>query len=115
MATEDKYPDHERDDIDGSVELQDDLTELSSIIGRKWHLVILHELFIEEALGFSALKDEIDGISSKVLAENLEDLEEHGLVTRTIVSERPLRVEYELTDQGESFTPILEVGLDNRV
>lgn len=88
--------------------LQDDLTRFSSLIGRKWHLVIIRQLRDKGPLGFSDLKDEIEGISGKVLSESLEDLSDNGLVGRTVVNERPFRVEYSLTERGETFGPVID-------
>ena len=78
------------------------------LIGKKWHPVIVHRLLAHSSLGFNALKSEIDAISSTVLSNSLEDLEENGLVNRTIVSEKPFRVEYSLTEQGTSLEPVIE-------
>lgn len=90
------------------------LTELASVIGRKWHLVIVHEL-VGGPQGFGALKTRIDGISSKVLTNHLRDLEEKGLVERTVVSDRPFRVEYSLTGRGRSFRELIDPVLEGTV
>ena len=57
---------------------------------------------------FNALKEAVDGVSSKVLSDSLENLEEHGLVDREIVSEKPFRVEYSLTERGRSLGPVID-------
>lgn len=77
------------------------------MIGKKWHTVILHRLLANGPLGFNALKEEVGGISSKVLSEVLEDLEEKRLIDREIVNEKPVRVEYSLTELGESLEPVI--------
>ena len=84
------------------------ITTTASLIGKKWHPVIVHRLLEAGPLGFNALKEEVDGISSKVLSDSLEDLEEKTLVDRTIVSEKPFRVEYSLTERGASLEPVIE-------
>jgi DNA-binding HxlR family transcriptional regulator len=84
------------------------VTCTAHLIGKKWHPVIVHRLLACGPLGFNALKAEIDGISSTVLSNSLEDLEENGLVNRAIVSEKPFRVEYSLTTEGASLKPIIE-------
>ena len=84
------------------------ITTTAGLIGKKWHPVIVHRLIESGPLGFNALKGEVDGISSKVLSDSLEDLEEKTLVNRTIVSEKPFRVEYSLTDRGESLKPVIQ-------
>ena len=92
-----------------SAQLTTQLNELASVIGRKWNLVIVARLANDGPLGFSDLLDCIDGISSKVLTESLTRLDEHGLVKRRIVSERPVRVEYSLTERGEGFERIVSM------
>lgn len=84
------------------------ITCAAEIIGKKWHPVIVHRLLVNGPLGFNALKDRVGGISSTVLSNNLDSLEENGLVERTIVSEKPFRVEYSLTDRGTDLAPIIE-------
>ncbi|MFA1609650.1 winged helix-turn-helix transcriptional regulator [Halobellus rubicundus] len=83
------------------------VTTTSSLIGKKWHPVIIHRLLEHGPSGFNELKDDVDGISSKVLSESLEDLGEKQLVRRTVVSEKPYRVEYSLTTHGESLEPVI--------
>jgi len=83
------------------------ITTTATLIGKKWHPVIVHRLLREGPLGFNDLKEEVDGISSKVLSDSLEDLEEKGLVDRAIVSEKPFRVEYSLTERGEALEDVI--------
>ena len=83
------------------------ITTTSTLIGRKWHPVIVHRLLEEGPLGFNALKREVDGVSSKVLSDTLDDLEENDIVDREIVSEKPIRVEYSLTPFGSSLEPVI--------
>lgn len=78
------------------------------LISKKWHPVIIHRLLDDGPLRFNELKDRIDGISAKVLTDSLEDLTENELLRRTVVSESPLRVEYELTDTGRELQDALE-------
>jgi DNA-binding HxlR family transcriptional regulator len=83
------------------------ITATATILGKKWHPVIVHRL-LDEPRGFNDLKRAVDGISSKVLSDSLENLEEYGLVERSVVSEKPFRVEYALTARGESLEPVIE-------
>lgn len=78
------------------------------LVSKKWHPVIIHRLTEEGPLRFNELKERIDGISAKVLTDGLEDLTENELLRRTVVSESPLRVEYELTDTGRELQTALE-------
>jgi len=83
------------------------ITTTATLIGKKWHPVIVHRLLRNGPLGFNALKAEVDGISSKVLSDSLEDLEEKDLLDREIVSEKPFRVEYSLTERGETLEDVI--------
>lgn len=84
------------------------LTGAATLIGRKWHPVIVDRLLREGPCGFSDVQDHVDGISNKVLSDSLADLEEKGLVTRTVVSDRPFRVEYDLTRRGKDLEPVID-------
>ncbi len=83
------------------------ITTTATLIGKKWHPVIIHRLLNSGPSGFNELKTEVDGISSKVLSDSLEDLQENGLVDRTVVNEQPFRVQYSLTDRGMSLEPVI--------
>ncbi|MDS0296748.1 MULTISPECIES: winged helix-turn-helix transcriptional regulator [Halobacteriales] len=78
------------------------------IIGKKWHPVIVHRLLQHGALRFNELSKEVDGITNKMLSQSLEDLEEKELVDREIVSEKPVAVEYSLTERGQSLEPVID-------
>ncbi|WP_115865404.1 winged helix-turn-helix transcriptional regulator [Halorussus litoreus] len=84
------------------------ITSTATLVGKKWHPVVVHRLIQGGPMGFNELKDDVDGISSKVLSDSLEDLEEKGLVNREIVSEKPVRVEYSLTERGASLESLIE-------
>ncbi len=58
---------------------------------------------------FNELKKDLDGVSQKVLTDSLRSLEEDGIVTRTVYPEVPPRVEYALSELGESMRPIIDV------
>jgi len=78
------------------------------VIGKKWHPVIVHRLLQHGALRFNELSEEVGGITNKMLSQSLEDLEEKELVDREIVSEKPVAVEYSLTERGQSLEPVIE-------
>jgi DNA-binding HxlR family transcriptional regulator len=84
------------------------VTATASILGKKWHPVIVDRLLAVGPLGFSALQDAVDGISSKVLSDSLEDLEDNGIVSREVVSEKPFRVEYSLTERGQELEVVID-------
>ncbi|MCQ4334167.1 helix-turn-helix transcriptional regulator [Natronomonas sp. F2-12] len=83
------------------------LIDVSALVSHKWHPIVVHQLLTEGSLGFSGLKSRIDGISSKMLSESLTALEEWGVVERSIVEEKPVRVRYSLTDGGRALEPVL--------
>ena len=57
---------------------------------------------------FNELKKDLEGVSQKVLTDSLRSMEEDGIVIRTVYPEVPPRVEYSLSELGESMRPILE-------
>ncbi|MFI8389345.1 winged helix-turn-helix transcriptional regulator [Streptomyces sp. NPDC085540] len=73
--------------------------EIFSDIANKWALLIIETLG-EETLRFGELRDAIEGISHKMLTQNLRMLERNGLVDRTVHPVVPPRVEYALTEPG---------------
>ena len=78
-----------------------------SIIGGRWKVLILQHLF-RDTQRFSELQREIEGITSKMLTQQLRDLEADGIVLRTVHAEVPPRVEYSLTERGRSLWPVLQ-------
>ena len=78
-----------------------------SILGGRWKVLILQCLFTGTQR-FSALQREIPAITSKMLTQQLRDLESDGIVARTVYAEVPPRVEYSLTPLGESLWPVLQ-------
>ena len=78
-----------------------------TLIGDKWKVLILRDL-LPGTKRFGELKKSIGSVSQKVLTAQLRDMEENGLLTRTVYAEVPPRVEYSLTDLGKSLKPILD-------
>lgn len=76
------------------------------IIGKKWTVLIMREMF-RGTKQFNRFLDNIEGITPKVLTERLRELQKFGIIRRRIVSEYPIRVEYEMTDMGREFEPVL--------
>jgi DNA-binding HxlR family transcriptional regulator len=76
--------------------------EIFSDVANKWALLIIETLG-ERTLRFSVLRDEIEGISHKMLTQNLRMLERNGLVERRVYPTVPPRVEYTLTDPGQGL------------
>lgn len=78
-----------------------------SLIGDKWKVLILRDL-ITGTKRFGELKKSIGTVSQKVLTAQLRNMEENGLVHRKVYAEVPPRVEYSLTELGQSLKPILD-------
>lgn len=78
-----------------------------SLIGSKWKLVILRNL-MARPWRFNELKKDLEGISQKVLTDSLRSMESDGIITRTVYPEVPPRVEYALSELGESMRPIIK-------
>ena len=76
------------------------------LISDRWKVLILRDL-LSGTKRFGELKKSIGSISQKVLTSNLRSMEEDGLLTRKVYAEVPPRVEYTLTELGESLQPIL--------
>jgi DNA-binding HxlR family transcriptional regulator len=79
----------------------------AEIIGAKWTALLVHDLS-EGPRRFSELERSCHGISPRTLAERLRVLEGEGIVERQSYAEAPPRVEYSLTDKGESLLPIID-------
>jgi DNA-binding HxlR family transcriptional regulator len=77
-----------------------------SLIDSKWKLLILRSLH-ERPWRFNELKNNLYGISQKVLTDSLRSLEADGLIVRTVYSETPLWVEYALSEMGNSLWSVL--------
>ena len=77
------------------------------LIGSKWKLLIIRNLLVRP-WRFNELKNNLDGISQKVLTDSLRSMEEDGIITRTVYPEVPPRVEYSLSKLGESMRPIIK-------
>lgn len=78
-----------------------------SFISDKWKVLILRDL-MEGTKRFGELKKSIGSISQKVLTSNLRAMEEDGLLLREVFAEVPPRVEYTLTERGESLRPVID-------
>ncbi|AXK31444.1 transcriptional regulator [Streptomyces armeniacus] len=76
--------------------------EIFSDVANKWALLIISVLD-ERTLRFSELRREIDGISHKMLTQNLRMMERNGLVERNVHPTVPPRVEYALTEPGQGL------------
>lgn len=77
------------------------------MVGSKWKLLILRNL-LARPWRFNELRKNLEGISQKVLTDSLRSMEEDSIITRTVYPEAPPRVEYSLSELGESMRPIIK-------
>ena len=82
-----------------------------TLISDKWKVLIIRDL-LPGTKRFGELKKSIGSVSQKVLTTQLLQMEERGLLTRTVYPEVPPRVEYALTELGHSLEPVLEAMRD---
>ena len=80
---------------------------LVEIIGNKWKLLIIRNLLVR-TYRFGELKNDLSGISQKVLTDSLRALEADGIITRTAYAEVPPRVDYSLSDLGNTLRPLFK-------
>ena len=78
-----------------------------TLIGDKWKVLILRDL-MTGTKRFGELRRSVGNVSQKVLTAQLRDMEQKGLVSRTVFAEVPPRVEYSLTELGKSLSPVLD-------
>ena len=77
------------------------------MLGCRWKILIIREL-LSGTKRFGELKKNVTGITQKVLTSKLRDMEELGLLERTVYPQIPPKVEYTLTDIGYSLRPVLD-------
>jgi len=76
------------------------------LIGRRWTGVILREL-LAGARRFNELHDAVPGLSDRLLAERLRELEAEAIVVRHVLPGPPVRVEYSLSERGRELSPVI--------
>lgn len=79
----------------------------AKLIGGRWKIVILWYLF-QDVKRFSELQRALNGVSQKVLTQQLRDMERDDIVARTVYAQVPPKVEYSVTPLGLSLKPVVE-------
>ena len=83
------------------------LKSVSKILNSKYVPVIIDRIG-DDSLRFSEIKEEIDGITSKTLSNNLEKMQQRGLVDRKVETGKPVKTFYSLTEFGKQLIPLVE-------
>lgn len=85
------------------------IRDIISRLSDKWSLLVLITLHWNGTMRFNEIHKAMDDISQRMLTVTLRSLEADGLIQRKVYPEVPPRVEYKLTDLGESLIPVLSV------
>lgn len=80
-----------------------------SFIGGKWKVLILSNLYYVPGRGFSELRDNLPGVSEKMLTQQLKELERDHLIEKTVLQLKPYRVQYNLSEKGRSLSPLFDI------
>ncbi len=83
------------------------IKDTMEILSGKWKFHILGTLMEGGKMRFMDLLREVDGIAAKMLSKELQDMEMNRLVTRTVLNTKPITVEYEVTEYGQTLEPII--------
>ncbi len=83
----------------------------SELIGRRWTGAIIYVL-LKGRCRFATLRDAISDITDRMLSERLQELEQEGIVERTVVPDTPVRVEYALTKKGRALASAFDAIAD---
>ena len=78
------------------------------VIGEKWSLLILRDLFRKGPLRFQALEEGLPGVAPNTLSARLKTLEVKGVIATRLYESHPPRYEYLLTDKGKALGPVLK-------
>lgn len=83
------------------------MQDAMEVLSGKWKIQLIGTLLFGGTLRFMDILREVNGIGAKMLSKELQDLEGHQLVKRTVKSTKPITVEYEITAYGKSLEPVL--------
>ncbi len=78
------------------------------IIGERWTILILRDLFLQGPRRFQDFQESLLGIPPNTLSARLKTMEAHGLIASRLYSEHPPRLEYYLTEKGKRLGPVLK-------
>ncbi len=78
------------------------------VIGERWTILVLRDLFQKGPRRFQDFQESLAGVAPNTLSARLKDLEAKGVIQRKIYSEHPPRLEYHLTEKGQSLGPVMQ-------
>jgi len=78
------------------------------VIGERWTILILRDLFLEGPRRFQDFQESLEGIAPNTLSARLKVLEGEGVISRRLYSDHPPRLDYALTDKGRKLGPVLK-------
>jgi DNA-binding HxlR family transcriptional regulator len=82
------------------------------VIGERWTILLLRDLFLRGPRRFQDFQESLAGVAPNTLSARLKDMEAHGLIARRLYSNHPPRLEYQLTEKGKSLAPVLKALRD---
>lgn len=88
------------------------ISDTMELLSGKWKIQIIGTLLRGGTMRFMELKRAIDGIASKKLSADLQELELNKLITRTIKDTKPITVEYALTEHGKTLDNLIGEVID---
>jgi len=77
------------------------------LLGKRWTGLIIRTL-LNEQKRFTDISTAIPNMSARMLTERFKELEDHGIVIRTVYPETPVRIEYELTEKGKELSTVMD-------
>jgi DNA-binding HxlR family transcriptional regulator len=83
------------------------VVRMMRMIQGRWKLPILFRLYADPSMRTLQLKRDLPGVSQKMLTQHLRELADDGLIERDDFGEKPLRVEYRLSEKGKQLLPVL--------
>lgn len=84
------------------------IKDTMDLLSGKWKIHIMGILIYSGKLRFMDLLREVDGIGTKMLSKELQDLEMNHLISRTVLSTKPVTVEYEVTEFGRTLASVID-------
>jgi DNA-binding HxlR family transcriptional regulator len=82
------------------------------LIGERWSILILRDLYLRGPRRFQDFQESLAGVAPNTLSARLKEMEASGVIERKLYNERPLRLEYHLTEKGKSLGPVVKALRD---